>query len=109
MEESIVQVIKSMYDDSKTAVKFKNSVSERFEVKVGVHQGSVLSPLLFIIVLEALTRKCRKELPYEILFEHDVILMAESLKLLLERLSVWKASMEAKGLKINVGKPKVMH
>ena len=30
--------------------------SEEFEVKVGVHQGSVLSPLLFIIVLEALSR-----------------------------------------------------
>ena len=28
--------------------------SEEIEVKVCVHQGSVLSPLLFIIVLEAL-------------------------------------------------------
>ena len=28
-------------------------------MKVGVHQGSVLSPLLFIIVLEALTRQFR--------------------------------------------------
>ena len=29
--------------------------SEEFEVKVGVHQGSVLSPLLYIIVFEALS------------------------------------------------------
>ena len=29
--------------------------SEEFEVKVGVHQGSVLNQLLFIIVLEALS------------------------------------------------------
>ena len=29
--------------------------SEEFEVKAGVHQGSVLSLLLFIIVLEALS------------------------------------------------------
>ena len=61
MEESIVRVIKSMYDGSTTAVKLKNGVSERFEVKVGVHQGSVLSPLHFIIVLEALTSKPLQE------------------------------------------------
>ena len=84
VEESIVCVIKSMYDDSTAAVKLKNGVSERFEVKVGVHQGSVLSPLLFIIVLEALTRKCRKGLPYELLFADDLILMAEFMELLLQ-------------------------
>src|SRR5580658_4420523 len=70
---------------------------------------SVLNPLLFIIVLEALTRKYRKGLLYELLFVDDLILMAESMELLLERLSVWKASMEAKGLKVNVGKTKVIY
>ena len=103
MEESIVCVIKSMYDDSTTAVKLKNGVSGRIEVKVGVHQGSVLIPLLFIIVLEALTRKCRKGLPYELLFADDLILMAESKDLLLARLSLWKVCMEAKGRKVNIG------
>ena len=102
-------MIKSMYDGSTTAVKLKNGVSERFEVKVGVHQGSILSPLLFIIVLEASTRKCRKGLPYELLFVDDQILMAESKDLLLERLSLWKVCMEAKGLKVNIGKTKVMY
>ena len=39
--------------------------SQEFEVKVGVHQGSVLSPLLFIIVLEALSREVRAVVPWE--------------------------------------------
>ncbi len=37
--------------------------SEEFVVKVGVHQGSVLSPLLFIMVLEASSREFRVGLP----------------------------------------------
>ena len=40
-------------------VRVGEGYSEEFEVKVGVHQGSVLSPLLFIIVLEALSREFR--------------------------------------------------
>ena len=37
--------------------------SEEFEVKVDIHQGSVLSPLLFIIVLEALSREFCSRVP----------------------------------------------
>src|SRR5579863_8494088 len=46
VEESIVRVMKSMYDGSTTPVKVKKGVSEscKFEVKVSVHQGSILSP-----------------------------------------------------------------
>ena len=55
VEEWIVQLIQGMYANAWSCVHVGEGYSEEFEVKVGVHQGSVLSPLLFIIVLEALS------------------------------------------------------
>ena len=52
VEEWIVQLVQGMYANARSVGE---GYSEEFEVKVGVHQGSVLSPLLFIIVLEALS------------------------------------------------------
>jgi len=54
-----VNVIKSLYDNVTTAVKNMHGESGQFGVKVGVHQGSVMSPLLFTMVLEALSRVFR--------------------------------------------------
>ena len=82
--------------------------SNAFNVKVVVYQGSVLSSLLFIIVLEALSREFREGLPMELLYVDDLILMAESKELLMEKLRKWKKGMEAKGLRVNAGKTKVM-
>ena len=77
--------------------------SEEFEVKLGVHQGSVLSLLLFIIVLETLFHS---GVPWEDLYA-DVII-AESLEECVRRLLPWKEAMEEKGLRVNAGKPKIM-
>ena len=60
-----------------------------FSVRVGVHQGSVLSLLLFIIVLEALSREFREGLPMELLYADDLVLMAELEELLLEKSRKW--------------------
>ena len=54
-------------------VRVGEGYNEEFEVKVGVHQGSVLSPLLFIIVLEALSREFRSGVPWEDLYADDLV------------------------------------
>ena len=82
--------------------------SEEFEVKVGVHQGSVLSPLLFIIVLEALSREFCSGVPWEDLYADDLVIIAESLEECVRRLLTWKEAMEKTGLRVNAGKTKIM-
>ena len=47
--------MQGMYAIARSCVRVGEGYSEEFEVKVGVHQGSVLSPLFFIIVPEALS------------------------------------------------------
>ena len=108
VEEHVVSVIQVMYAKASTSVKIGAGESKEFEVKVGVHQGSVLSPLLFIAVLEALSRRFREGLPFELLYADDLVLMAETEEALLERIEVWKKGMEAKGLRVNMAKTKVL-
>ena len=60
-------------------------VSKGFNVKVGVHQGSVLSPLLFIIVLEALSKNFKVGLPMELFYADDLVLLAGTKEELVQR------------------------
>ena len=56
VEEWLVRAVMAMYMYKYTRTRVRScdrSVSEWFGMNVGVHQGSVLSPLLFIIVMEA--------------------------------------------------------
>ena len=104
VDEWMVSVIRAMYEDATTKVRLNWWESNAFSVKVGVHQGSVLSPLLFIIVLEALSREFRECLPMELLHADDLVLMAESKELLMEKLRKWKKGIKAKGFRVNAGK-----
>ena len=60
-----MQLVQGMYANAWSRVRVGEGYSEEFEVKVGVHRGSVLRPLLFIIVLEALSCKFRSGVPWE--------------------------------------------
>ena len=63
VEEWIVRLVQGRYANARSRVRVGEGFSKEFEVKVWVHQGSVLSPLLFIIVLEALSREFRAGFP----------------------------------------------
>ena len=105
VEEWIVQLVQGMYANARTRVRVGegySACSEEFEVKVGVYQGSVLSPLLFIIVLEALSREFRSGVPREGLCADDLFIIEECVRRLL------KEAMEKKGLRVNAGKTKIM-
>ena len=82
--------------------------SEEFDVGVGVHQGSVLSPLLFILVLEALSRVFRRGTPWELLYADDLVVIADSLDECVARLKAWKTGMESMGLRVNMPKTKCL-
>jgi len=53
VEEWLVSAVMSMYTGAKAVVRTAYGNSSGFEVKVGMHQGSASSPLLFVIVMEA--------------------------------------------------------
>ena len=97
VEEWIVRLVQGMYANARSRIRVYEGYSEEFEVKVGVLQGSVLSPLLFIIMLEALSREFRSRVPWENLYVDDLVIIAESLEECVMRLLTWKEAMEKKG------------
>ena len=64
VEEWLVSAVMSMYTGAKTGVRTVYGSSKSFEVKVGMDQGSALRPLLFVIVMEAISREFRVALPW---------------------------------------------
>jgi len=108
VEERLATAVVSMYTGAKTVVRTVYGNSKSFEVKVGMHQGSALSPLLFLIVLEVIPREFRVALPWELLYADDLAVIAETEEELIKRLNEWKDNVESKGVRVNMNKTKVM-
>ena len=60
-----VKCIMALYEDARTKVMCGSGFSESFSVGVGVHQGSVLSPLLFATVIDVLSETVKKDALWE--------------------------------------------
>ena len=97
VEEWLIKTVMYTYVDARTAVRVGNGLSEDFEVKVGVHQGAVLSPLLFIIVMQAITKHVATGLPWELLYgADDLVLVAENEDELRIKMTNWKERLSGK-------------
>lgn len=106
VDDWLIKVIMAMYKNAKSLVSVNGVLCDEFDVKVGMHQGSVLSPILFVIVLEALSQEFRGSLPWEVLYADDLVIMAKTMEELSITLENWKSRMEVKGLRVNTKKTK---
>ena len=73
-----------MYEDFETQISTREGNIEYFNVKAGLHQGSAISPLLFIIIMDVLASEIDKEPPWAMLFADDLVL-CETSKAAVER------------------------
>ena len=73
----LVNGVMSLYKGCKTAVSVDGKLSCLFSVKVGVHQGSALSPILFTMVMDVLTEDVRDCSVMELLYADDLVLCGD--------------------------------
>ena len=97
-----------MYADTRSRVGVAGVLSEDFPIEVGVHQSSALSPLLFILVVEEATKECGGGSIWELLYADDLVLTAESKEEVELKFVDWKQAMARRGMKVNIGKSKLM-
>ena len=64
--EKYVQLVQDMYEGSETVVRCAIRTTENFKVKVGLQQGSALSPFLFAVIMDRLMDEVRREPPWTI-------------------------------------------
>ena len=108
LAEKYVRIVQDMYDDSITAVRCAVGVTEGFEVKVGLHQGSALSPCLFAMVMDRITDDIREEAPWTMMFADDIVICSESKEWLERKLESWRYALERRGMKVNRRKTEYM-
>jgi len=90
------RVIKNMYKEVGSCVRLGEEKTDWFSVEVGLRQGCILSPVLFSIFIDRLAEEVKKvggakyaELVVSLLlFADDIVLVAESEKMMQEMLDV---------------------
>ena len=107
VDEWLIRTVMTFYTEVCTVVRTDAELSESFEVKVGLHQGSVLNPL-FSAVMDVVSSEARSGLHVELLHADDLVPMAPTMKQPGRCVSEWRSNLLDKGLKVNAGKVKVM-
>ncbi|KAK6744938.1 hypothetical protein RB195_011573 [Necator americanus] len=99
--EEYVRWKKLLYAKPTSVLRCAVGTSRPFPVQVGVQQGSSLSPLLFIMCKDTITKEIQKQHPWTLLFADDVMLASESRDVLQKHVQSWKDRLQQYGLRLN--------
>jgi hypothetical protein len=99
-----ITLIKDMYDNVVTSVQTSDGDTNDFSINIGLHQGLALSPYLFALVVDEVTRDIQGAIPWCMLFTNDVILVDESMMGVDQMLELWRRTLKAKGFRLSRSK-----
>jgi hypothetical protein len=103
-----ITLIKDMYDNVVTSVRTSDGDTDDFPIKIGLHQGSALSPYLFALVMDEVTRDIQGDIPWCMLFADDVVLVDDSRSGVNRKLELWRQTLESKGFSLSRTKTEYM-
>ena len=114
--------IESLYKNSWNYVRTGNCKSNIFQTSAGLKEGDTLSPLIFIMIMNEMAKRCREKTKKfavgywklqpvtlsELTYADDIVLITEDQRNLQYNLNIWKKVLKEYNLKINVQKTKSM-
>jgi len=121
VQGKLLKAVQALYNVSRSYVRTGGEVSDSFDVRIGLRQGCVLSPLLFSIFIDRIMRVANlqggvlydfnKQEDYRInclMFADDLVLLAESQQQLQANLTRFGLACEDSGMRISVPKTEVV-
>ena len=70
-----------MYGGARTRVKSSVGLTDTIPVGIGLHQGSSLSPYLFVMIMDVLARGIKDLSPWCMLYADDIVLCGTSMEM----------------------------
>jgi hypothetical protein len=95
-----ITLIKDMYDN----VVISDEDTNEFLINIRLHPGSAMSPYLFALVMDEVTRDLQGGIPWCMLFTDDVVLVDESRMRVDQKLGLWRRTLEAKCFRLSRSK-----
>jgi hypothetical protein len=103
VSKKYITLIKDMYDNVVTSVRTSD-----FLINIGLYKGLALSPYLFALVIDDVTRDIKGGIPWCMVFTDDVVLVDESRTGVNQKLELWRQTLEAKDFRLSRSKTEYM-
>ncbi|KAK3542555.1 hypothetical protein QTP86_029613, partial [Hemibagrus guttatus] len=112
----LLRAVRSLYNQSRSLVRIASCKSDLFPVHVGLRQGCLLSPFLFIVFMDRISRNSQglegvwfgDHRISSLIFADDVVLLAPSSLDLQHALGCFAAECEAAGMRVSTSKSEAM-
>ncbi|CAB4028267.1 RNA-directed DNA polymerase (reverse transcriptase) domain containing [Paramuricea clavata] len=106
--EELINMVMALYRSPSTQVRTCFGKTKAFAVNVGLHQGSALSPLLFIIMLDYISKQCPMERGHKVIYADDIALGANKSEELQQAVDMWDNQLAVHGMRMSKKKTEVL-